>query len=402
MTDPLGQSQVLPYLQHLAKKGYQLTILSFEKKERFLKEASIVREIITAACITWVPLLFTARPPILSKVYDRYQMKKTAIALQHQNNFDLVHCRSYIAAEIGLILKAKFGVKMLFDMRGFWADEKVDNGQWNLQKPLYKYIYKFYKKKERDFLLKADGIVSLTQAAKDHLLERSDYNHLSIKVVPCCADLDHFDYNDITPEDIVQKKAVLKIPSISKVMTYLGSVGGWYMTKEMFRLFALLQQKEPEWVMLFLTKDDPELIKKDAAAAGIPSDKIFITYSNRKELPHYLAMSNCSLFFIKNTFSKKASSPTKHAELMGMGIPVICNNIGDTGNIIFSTKTGLVINEFDDDCLNKAIANIATIEKIDKTYIRQCAKEIFDLQNGVQKYSALYARILNESPVAVT
>ncbi len=399
LTDPLGQSQILPYLQRLSNEGYQFTILSFEKKERYKKEASVIHEIVKASGIVWVPLFFTSTPPILSKMYDRYQMKKTALALQQQNNFHLVHCRSYIAAEMGVLLKEKFGVKMLFDMRGFWADEKVDNGQWNLQKPLFKRIYKFYKKKERAFLLKADGIVSLTQAAKDHLLAQPQYNHLSIKVIPCCADLDHFDYTRITLEDILQTKRALGISSGAKVMTYLGSVGGWYMTKEMFRLFALLQQQHPEWVMLFLTKDDPSFVKNEAAAAGIPSDKIFITYSSRKELPLYLAMCSCSIFFIRNTFSKKASSPTKHGELMGMGIPVICNDIGDTGKIISSTKTGLVINEFDTDHFNKAIANITAIEQIDKSYIRQCAREIFDLQKGVQKYSALYAGILKQSPV---
>lgn len=401
LTDPLGQSQILPYLQHLAKEGYQFTILSFEKKKRYKQEASVVNEIVNALAIVWVPLFFTAKPPVLSKMYDRYQMKSAAVTLQHQNDFDLVHCRSYVAAEIGLLLKEKFGVKMLFDMRGFWADEKVDNGQWNLQKPLYKYIYSHYKMKERDFLLRADGIVSLTQAAKDHLLGQPDYDHLSIKVIPCCADLKHFDYNYITAEDIIMKKAALNIPASSKIMIYLGSVGGWYMTKEMFRLFALLQDQHPEWVMLFLTKDDPRLVKNEATAAGITPDKIFITYSSRKELPYYLATCSCSIFFIRNTFSKIASSPTKHAELMGMGIPVICNDIGDTGNIISFTNTGLVINEFNNDHLNKAIEHITTIEKIDRSYIRQCAKEIFDLQIGVQKYSSLYASILKKSPVAV-
>ena len=394
LTDPLGQSQILPYLQHLSNEGYQFTILSFEKKERFKKEASVIHEIVKASGLLWMPLFFTYKPPILSKMYDRYQMKKTALALQQQNNFDLVHCRSYIAAETGLLLKEKFGVKMLFDMRGFWADEKVDNGQWNLQKPLFKRIYTFYKKKEKAFLQKADGIVSLTQAAKDYLLEKPEYSRLSIKVIPCCADLDHFNFNRITPGEIIKKKAALGIPSDAKIITYLGSVGGWYMTEEMFRFFALLVEQHSEWVMLFLTKDDPDLVKNQAAFAGIPSHKIFITYSNRKELPLYLAMCSCSVFFIRNSFSKIASSPTKHAELMGMGIPVICNDIGDTGEIISSTKTGLIINEFDTDHYRKAVANIIALEQIDKSYIRQHAREIFDLQKGVQLYSALYADIL--------
>jgi glycosyltransferase involved in cell wall biosynthesis len=166
------------------------------------------------------------------------------------------------------------------------------------------------------------------------------------------------------------------------------------MTEEMFRFFALLVEQHAEWVMLFLTKDDPDLVKNQAAVAGISSHKIFITYSNRKELPLYLAMCSCSVFFIRNSFSKIASSPTKHGELMGMGIPVICNDIGDTGEIISSTKTGLIINEFDTDHYSKAIANIIALEQIDKSYIRQQAREIFDLQRGVQLYSALYADIL--------
>ena len=35
MTDPLGQSQVLPYLIGLSKSGYSFDLISFEKKERF-------------------------------------------------------------------------------------------------------------------------------------------------------------------------------------------------------------------------------------------------------------------------------------------------------------------------------------------------------------------------------
>ena len=124
-------------------------------------------------------------------MYDRYRMWKTALRLHKKHGFDLTHCRSYIAAEIGLRLKQRFGVKMLFDMRGFWADEKVDNGQWNQQHILYRAIYRHYKKKEKQFLENADGIVSLTESAKGHLLKQKDYQHLFIDVIPCCADLDH-------------------------------------------------------------------------------------------------------------------------------------------------------------------------------------------------------------------
>ena len=111
-------------------------------------------------------------------------------------------------------------------------------------------------------------------------------------------------------------------------------------------------------------------------------------------MPLHIALSYCSLFFIRNTFSKTASSPTKHAELMGMGIPVICNTIGDTGNIITATQSGLLVDQFDDASLRAALTQLDSTEKIDKEYIRDCALSLFDLQNGIVKYFSLYKDIL--------
>jgi glycosyltransferase involved in cell wall biosynthesis len=393
LTDPLGQSQVLPYVTYLSRNGYRFTILSFEKKERFNKERHIIEAIANNSNIHWVPLTFTAKPPVLSKIYDRYRMWRTALSLYRNEKFDLIHCRSYIAAEMGLRLKKKFGVKMLFDMRGFWADEKVDNGQWNIQKPFYRRLYQHYKKKEKEFLLAADGIVSLTKAAKNYLLEQPQYKHLSIEVIPCCADLDHFDYHKISLEEANALCSSLGIDTNSKVMIYLGSTGGWYMTKEMLLFFKALLEAYPHYVMLVLTKDDADKLRKEAADLGIAGNQLVITYSDRKRLPQFMALANFSIFFIRNSFSKMASSPTKHAELMGMGIPVVCNDIGDTGNIIAETKTGMVVNEFDKTSLNRAVKKIEELEQLSKEHIRNCAARYFDLQNGGKKYLDLYTSL---------
>src|SRR5688572_2302545 len=144
MTDPLGQSQVLPYLVGLTKRGYDFTLLSFEKPQRFIKERSIIDRITRDAGIRWVPLTYTENPPVLSKIYDRWRLQLMASKLFAQYHFDMIHCRSYVAAEMGLKLQQK-GAKFLFDMRGFWADEKVDSGQWKQDRALYRSVYKHYK-----------------------------------------------------------------------------------------------------------------------------------------------------------------------------------------------------------------------------------------------------------------
>jgi glycosyltransferase involved in cell wall biosynthesis len=144
-------------------------------------------------------------------MYDRCQMMRTAKRLHKKERFDIIHCRSYIAAEAGLQLKRKFGTKFLFDMRGFWANEKVDNGQWNQQRYFFRKLFEYYKKKEKAFLTAADGIVCLTQNGKDYLLSVPGYENLQIDVIPCCADLAHFDYHRVTDAQSAQLKKELGI-----------------------------------------------------------------------------------------------------------------------------------------------------------------------------------------------
>ena len=258
----------------------------------------------------------------------------------------MIHCRSYVAAEMGLFLKNRLGTKFLFDMRGFWADEKVDNDQWNQNNYLYRLIYKHYKKKEREFLLKADGIITLTQASKDYLISKQEYKNLSIEVIPCCADFNHFDFHKVSSEEIQSLKRKLQIPGTAKVITYLGSVGGWYMTHEMLSFFKMLTTHALNTSCLFLQRIMPREWNPKFCPWGYPRIKFLLLTPIVNILPQFMALSNCSVFFIKSSFSKMASSPTKHAELMGMGIPVICNDIGDTGGIINDTKTGFIINTF--------------------------------------------------------
>lgn len=397
MTDPLGQSQVLPYVKELSNHGYEFTLLSFEKKKRYKAEKDIIDKIVKDAGINWVPLFFTAHPPMLAKIYDRWQLLRKASQLCQRDKFDIVHCRSYIAAEGGLSLKKKFGTRFLFDMRGFWADERVDNKQWDLKKPFYRKLYNYYKWKEKKFLLQADGIISLTKAAKDFLLAKEEYRHLSICVIPCCADFKHFDFTTITLEEKEKLRSNLGISTDKRVITYLGSIGGWYMTNEMFRFYKRLLVKHPDFVMLIITKDDRQTVINEAIANGIPANKIYVHYATREEVPCYLGLSDCSIFFIEPSFSKIASSPTKHAELMSMGIPVICNDIGDTGDIIKQTQTGVIVNRFSEQEYDNVIENLTYILSISKEYIRKSAFNFFDLNIGTAKYSAIYSELLTKS-----
>lgn len=397
MTDPLGQSQVIPYLKGLSKSGYQFTIISFEKKSRFKKSGNQIRDLLNESGIEWLPKIFSSRPPFLSKLYDGWQMRRSAMLLHKQERFSFVHCRSYVAAETGLAMSKRFGLPFLFDMRGFWVDERVDSGQWRLDNPLFKYLYRLYKKKEKKYLQSAIHIISLTWTGKDELVQKYNVPEEKISVIPCCADLKHFDYAKISGETVISEKKKLGIKEDDTIISYLGSLGGWYMLNEMLDFFSAMNERIPKLKFLFITHDNADAIKQTAEKHGISRGDIIVQPASRNEVPSLLALSNWGIFFIKDAYSKKASSPTKQAEIMSMGIPVICNDVGDTGRIITTSKTGLVVSSFTQKEYCRVIDDANTIRQIDKAQIRQAAIQYFDLDKGIFDYSEVYKRILSGS-----
>ena len=390
MTDPLGQSQVLPYLCKLAAEGFAFTLLSFEKKERYEKSRSIIEAICKENNIRWAPAFFSKRPPVLSKIYDGWKMKRIANRLHREQRFAFIYCRSYVAAAAGLQLRNKYKIPFLFDMRGFWVDERVDNGQWNLKNPLYKIAFRIYKNKERKYFDKAAHIISLTEKGKEELVNTYLLPAAKITVIPCCADLDHFDYHKIDLKAKQELKNKLGIKEDDKILSYLGSLGGWYLTDEMLEFFKVLKQSIPTAKFLFITHDSKDGIIAKAEAKGIHSIDILVEPATRQQVPLFLSLSNWSVFFIKDAYSKKASSPTKQGEIMAMGIPIVCNDIGDTGKIVKISDAGLVVQSFLEKDLKEAVSELVQLNFSDKTKLRIAAFDFYDLNRGAKLYSGIY------------
>ena len=395
MTDSLGQSQVIPYLIGLTKKGYSFTLISCEKEENYIQNKSKIKNILDQNNISWFPISYTKKPPVLSTIYDVSRIIKLANKLQEKFNFSIVHCRSYIAALVGLQLKKKYNVKFVFDMRGLWADERVDGKLWNLKNPIFKTVYNYFKKKEKLFLENADYTISLTENAKNEIFSWKNINQklIKIEVIPCCADLELFNKNNIETNKIQLFKNELKIKNEDFILLYLGSIGTWYMLDEMLEFFSVLKKEKPNSKFLFVTKDEHSRILETAEKYGVSND-IIIRPGARDEIPYLISISQYSIFFILPSYSKKASSPTKQGEIMAMGIPIICNtNVGDTDKIVTDYKSGILVNNFTlEDYKNAAeLMNYS----FDENEIINGATQYFSLENGIEKYSKVYQSVLN-------
>jgi glycosyltransferase involved in cell wall biosynthesis len=376
----------------LSKHGYEFHLISYEKPDRFVKHKKVIQQMCDEDGIHWHPQHYAKGKGLSNTLKQVRRLNKVADYLHNKHQFDITHCRSYISALAGMRMKSKFGTKFVFDMRGFWADERVDGGLWDLKNFLYRQIYKYFKRKERAFLKEADYVISLTENGKNEMLSWPTTDpSIRIKVIPCCTNLALFNPAAISEE---LKEDCRKNVGISKgefVLGYIGSIGTWYMLPEMMDYFREMRIENADARFLFVTGEAPERIKEIAEQKGVDPNAISVISVLHHEVPHYISLMNASIFFIKPSYSKKASSPTKQGEIMAMGVPLICNsNVGDTDLIVSRYKAGPVIDEFTTETYQK---NIIRPEEFNSTEIAAGAKDYFALKEGVVRFLDVYTKI---------
>ncbi len=378
VTDSLGQSQILPYLTGLADEGYTITLITFEKPDRFKKHQNEIQKICDSHNLRWKPLKYHKSPLVLSTVYDLFTLRLVVKKFYIENQFTIIHCRSYLTSLIGLWAKRKFSVKFIFDMRGFWVDERVDGGLWNLNNPLFKMIYKFFKGKEKQFIKDADHIISLTENARIEILSWG-LTQAPISVIPTCVDMDLFHPGKNAIETAAARKK-LSIDPDTFILVYLGSWGTWYMTDQILHFFSILISKNTKSILLILTPDQPDLTNYEFAS------RVIVKNVTRKEVPVFLNLGNASICFIQPAFSKKASSATKMAEAWAMNLPVVTNP--GWGDIDRLQESGMPLLICDSKTEYHSIASLLINGKPQNK--REMLIGNFDLPSGIQKYKSIY------------
>lgn len=385
LTDPLGKSQILPYLVGLSALGHTITIISFEKPYRLKPE---LRQLINYCAdnnLFWMPLPYYNNPPVIATLYNLFVLRKRAFALYKQNKYSIIHCRSYLTSLIGLGLKKRFGVKFIFDMRGFWADERVEGGLWNLKNPLYKLIYRYFKKEEKKFITQANHIISLTENAKREIFKIAKAE-VPVTVIPTCVDLHLFDRSSVSISDISQRKRELGLHEQDFVILYLGSWGTWYLIDEMLLFFSILKKTNLNAKFLIVSQDQINLKnfenKKD----------VIICSADRKDVPLHIALANISVFFIKPSFSKRASSATKLGEIVAMKCPVVTNRGWGDVELLKEEGSITLLEDFSPTAMQQLIDNLHQIVKhngMSKSEI----KDKLSLDNGIQVYNKVYQHL---------
>ena len=395
MLDPLGQTQVIPYLRGLAKRGVQFTLLSFERAAAFTGEGARkrdeLRRELSEQGIEWHWLRYHQRPSVPATIYDVIAGIRKARSLVRRNGIKMVHARSHVPATIALALKRSLGTKMIFDLRGLMAEEYVDAQHWRKDSV----PYRITKAAERRIFEETDAVVTLTERIWPIIkewegLRGHDVHHA---VVPCCVDLSRFKFSE---EDRAQRRKELGLGD-NFTIVYSGSIGSWYLTEEMADFFAVLRRRRPDAHLIWLINGSHEAVRQLMKSRNVPADHFSVLSTPASMVPSYLSAADAGLSFNKPCFSKLASSPTKNAEYLACGLPLIINSgIGDSDALIDDWNAGVLLEDLTDAEYAEAQTFIETMaaQPGARQNARAIAERLFDLQTiGVERYAALYERV---------
>lgn len=389
LTDPLGGSQIIPYIK-IISQNRNLSILSFEKEKnvKFLQE---VYYELDQYKINFFHLDFTNKYGKLGRLIDIIKLLFYSAYLIKKNKYKIIHARSHIPAFVVYLLKYIFKINFIFDFRGLWIDERIDNLSFNTNSFFSKIFYKFMKIIEKKLLSTSDMIIVLTEKIVPEIKKITGKTKIKINVIPCCADYDFFN-KDLYIVQIEKLKKELNINKNHKVISYCGSLGGVYLFDDMINFFKILKENDERFIFIFITNDPKKALTKLKKYKNDNFVKfVFIKNVERKKIPIYLSLSDIMIFFINNTYARQASSPTKLAESLALGIPVISNkNVGDIDTIIKRLNAGIVL-----DCrnlfeINNCIKNISKIIKLGGNDLRERSRKFLGLEIAKKKYLNIY------------
>ena len=383
MLQPLGFSQVVRPVLGLAARGWRYELVTLEREVDLADTARVeaLRRRLADAGVAWTALPYRiGRQPISAALNIAHP---AAVVARRSRGKALVHARSYLGALIARAAKRISGVPYLFDTRGFWIDERREQGRWFA----HDRIYRSAKAIEQSLYADAAGAVSLTQLGADDIASGAfgDWSGKPVVAIPTCVDQEEFTLHRRRRPELEEKL----------VVAWVGSINNWYFIDEGLEIFRRVREREPRAHLLWLTPQ-VDAAKARVASRGIDEAASTVVSAGHDEMPEWLGSIDWGLLLLVETYAKRASMPTKLAEFLASGVRPIhhgCN--AEVGDWVEATGSGVTVRSLDarslDDAAAKIVARGRSSNGLEEARRRSAAH--FSLAAGIERYDALLSEI---------
>lgn len=377
--EPIGNSQVLSYVKKLSK-FYSIKILSYEKSKD-LNNTTIVQDLKTELLklnISWKPLRYRNYLGLLGTTINIFNGLIDNFLDLLSKKIIFFHIRGYVSGLLIIPFLFFFKIKFIFDMRGFWADERSDRLGWHKKK----FKYRFFKKVEKKLLITSQSIICLTSDAKEIIINNYNIDPDKIFILPTYVDTNYF---------TLEKKIINE----NIKFCHFGSIESAYNINKTLKIFSFFLKIEKKIMLIFYTNQNTEYLKKLFLKYNIPKKNYAIYSLNKSQIVNKLNNIDIGIFYCNENFSIKGSYPTKIGEFLSCGVPIFCNSFNnDVTKLINKNKIG-IISDF--EILNykqifQEILKLNSRKEI-RNHCRKIAISELSLEIGVLKIKNIYDNV---------
>ena len=397
--EPLGHGQVARVLMGLAEKGWRYELISLEKKKNLADQSRVqaLKAQLQQQGVRWHPLCYqeggsprNASTNVLGPLLLIKRLVLEARLTPHKTpKVQLLHARSYLGAWVCQMVYKLLGVPYLFDTRGYWIDERKDQGRWFSNAV----VYRLAKQAERSLYNDAAAAVSLTQLGADDIQQGrfGPWGQKPVAAIPTCVDQDAFTFTH-RDKRLPQLKHKL-------VISWVGSINNWYYIQEGVELFTYVLQHRPDAHLLWLT-GQVEDASKYLKQANIPKTHFTVMSAKHEQMPELLGSIDWGLLLLKTTDTKRASMPTKLAEFFASGVRPIhygCNS--EVYDWVAKTGSGFSLDCLSSRSLQQAAQRIAehSDDGRELGFARFVSGQHFSLEYGIERYDQILNSLLQPS-----
>jgi glycosyltransferase involved in cell wall biosynthesis len=244
---------------------------------------------------------------------------------------------------------------------------------------------------ERLCLAKSAAVISQTHVAVNHLksVYPTELKNQRLVMIPTCADLDRF-------------SPPLDRPSGPTVHGCIGTIlSGWFRTDWLAAWLSAVAQDDTDARFDIVTRDDADRVRVALDPMNKFGDRLMIGPRPSEEMPAAVRGHDLTvMFYAGGEVSELGRSPTRMAEVLGCGLPVVANEgVGDVADIIRRYNVGVVVKDGSYAAMMAALDELKELRSDPDlpSRCRKAAEEVFSLQAGTEAYRKLYAKILGPS-----
>ena len=369
--EALVASQVLAYMREM-EHAHRFILVTVERQRPVARPD-------LPAHIQWVPLVLPGGFRGARAAGGLLRRVGPLVWLARRQRVSVVHARGLHGASLGWPVARAVRRPLLFDARGLWAEERVADGRLVPRSAGHRLATRV----ESRLVRRADEVVVLTEALREAFVERGRPAN-QITVIPTCVDLDRFSVGDPPP-----------VPYVD--LLHVGSLGGRYDIASMASFVAVWLARHSAARFRVLTKSATAPLVGALAAAGMADAALRIEAADSQDVPRHIEGAAAGLCLLRPSAANKASCPTKIAELLASGIPVVLRRgVGDFDTLLPETRTGVLIADPSSEGLRAAASALEALLADPETprRCRRLAAAHFDLRAGAARYAEAYERML--------